>query len=105
MRRAIVLAIVLFASVAVAYGWSWPVPGNKWKSIEPLDLGDIESRPCPWRIKSVPESEAEKWMNEGWEPFGVTEKLIWSPTSSQLLYSPEMSVRLTFIYIRKRVCE
>ena len=47
---------------------------------------------CPYRHMIVPESEADKWYDEGWEPFSA----IWKHADT---WNP-----IKFIYIRKRVC-
>ncbi|MFH2001620.1 MAG: hypothetical protein ABIK28_18190 [Planctomycetota bacterium] len=115
MKKAIVLAIVLvlfavpawaqgsrgqflitgpgYVNTVVGSGDMDIIPPTNWRFQYPEAP---QVNPCPWRIKSVPESEAEKLMNEGWEPFGTVEK---QRVTGYLVFSE------VYIYLRKRVCE
>ena len=71
-------------------------PSGEWQKIRP-------TKDCPWRIKVVPEAEAEKLMNEGWEPFGVIPifDLDIRGNGDFHFYGNEQYK----IYLKKRVCE
>ena len=71
---------------------------------------------CPWRIKVVPESEAEKLMNEGWGWVDAVEKeyVDWGPKECFVrdragnitgYQQTGMHRRGIFIYLKKRVCK
>ena len=70
-------------------------PSGEWQKIRPI-------KDCPWRIKVVPEAEAEKLMNEGWEPFGVDSILDFDVrgVGNHRLYTNEHR-----IYLKRKVCE
>ena len=71
-------------------------PSGEWQKIRTIPTD------CPWRIKVVPEAEAEKLMNEGWEPFGVDSILDFDVrgVGNHRLYTNEHR-----IYLKRKVCE
>ena len=81
-------------------------------------------KPCPYRIKSIPESEWEgsKEQAEGWEPFDVLLKKVLVKRQGKLVTKIDKNGKMIrdywdeswewkeeimkpFIYIRKRICE
>ena len=110
MKRLIVLAIILLWA-----GQAWagerspaPPPTRAIPIIRPMPIPpdpfkDISN--CPWHIKAVPEAEAEKLMNEGWEPFGVgsEEYKAWDPPEGK--WQKRVTKLKNMIYLRRKVCE
>ena len=114
MKKLIVLAILLLFAGQTWAETSWwltpdgaivgyddlipetyPNPEAKWIKIETMPFPPDPFKAisdCPWRIKVAPESEAEKWMNDGWKPFGV--KPNWKSVGNG-----------SYIYLKKRVCK
>ena len=60
-----------------------------------LESEEIRLENCPYRIKSVPESEVDEWLQKGWDPFGVSLKWI----INGMAFESDV-----YIYLRKREC-
>jgi len=116
MKRLIVLAIILLFAWCVSLLWAGqagagerspaPPPARAIPIIRPMPIPpdpfkDISN--CPWRIKVVPESQAEKLMNEGWE--FVKEYDVFVMDSGATEYRMRFGFHETKIILRKRVCE